>query len=234
MNQRRGTGRRAAELRDEAAGAGVASRPGRPCDGRRREAAEAGPVRRRGRGALGVPVFRRAQQEVPGRVDRRGHLRPGRHLRPDARPLQRPPSSWPRLSCTPPLTTCWGRPTSARTCSQVLLYSLRDSYLVGFLGALFAGIIGLTIGFAAGWRGGLLDEVLQMFTNIVIMMPGPGPAARHRRLPQDPQRLLRGRLHRGHHVAMGGQGGEGADVHPPRARLCRPGPDVGQAGARAS
>ena len=54
--------------------------------------------------------------------------------------------------------------------SQVL-YALRDSYLVGFLGALFAGIVGLTIGFAAGWRGGLLDEILQMFTNIVIMMP---------------------------------------------------------------
>jgi peptide/nickel transport system permease protein len=54
---------------------------------------------------------------------------------------------------------------------SLLLYSLRDSYLVGFLGALFAGLIGLTIGFAAGWRGGWLDEILQMFTNIVIMMP---------------------------------------------------------------
>jgi peptide/nickel transport system permease protein len=54
---------------------------------------------------------------------------------------------------------------------SVLLYSLRDSYLVGFLGALLAGLIGLTVGFAAGWRGGLLDEILQMFTNIVIMMP---------------------------------------------------------------
>jgi peptide/nickel transport system permease protein len=54
---------------------------------------------------------------------------------------------------------------------SILLYSLRDSYLVGFLGALFAGLIGLAVGFAAGWRGGLLDEILQMFTNIVIMMP---------------------------------------------------------------
>ena len=63
-------------------------------------------------------------------------------------------------------TTYFGEDTFS-----VLLYSLRDSYLVGFLGAFFAGIIGLTIGFAAGWRGGLLDEMLQMFTNIVIMMP---------------------------------------------------------------
>jgi len=54
---------------------------------------------------------------------------------------------------------------------SVLLYSLRDSYMVGFLGALFAGLIGLAVGFSAGWRGGFLDEILQMFTNIVIMMP---------------------------------------------------------------
>ncbi|HYA45853.1 MAG TPA: ABC transporter permease, partial [Acidimicrobiales bacterium] len=52
-----------------------------------------------------------------------------------------------------------------------LLSGLRDSYFVGFLGALFAGVVGLTIGFAAGWRGGLLDEVLQMFTNIIITIP---------------------------------------------------------------
>lgn len=54
---------------------------------------------------------------------------------------------------------------------SVLLYSLRDSYLVGFLGAVFAGVVGLTIGFSAGWRGGWLDEVLQFITNIMIMIP---------------------------------------------------------------
>ncbi|HUB70283.1 MAG TPA: ABC transporter permease [Acidimicrobiales bacterium] len=54
--------------------------------------------------------------------------------------------------------------------SQVL-FALRDSYLVGFLGAACAALIGLVIGFTAGWRGGVVDEVLQMFTNIVVMMP---------------------------------------------------------------
>lgn len=54
---------------------------------------------------------------------------------------------------------------------SVLLYSLRDSYLVGFLGALFAGLVGLVIGFTAGWRGGWLDEALQLLTNVVIMIP---------------------------------------------------------------
>jgi peptide/nickel transport system permease protein len=52
-----------------------------------------------------------------------------------------------------------------------LFYGLRDSYLVGFLGALFAAIVGMAIGFAAGYRGGVLDDVLQVFTNIVVMIP---------------------------------------------------------------
>ena len=52
-----------------------------------------------------------------------------------------------------------------------MLYALRDSYLVGFLGALCAAVVGLTIGFTAGWLGGLVDDVLQMFTNIVVMIP---------------------------------------------------------------
>ena len=52
-----------------------------------------------------------------------------------------------------------------------MLYALRDSYLVGFLGALFAGTVGLVVGFTAGWRGGLIDEILQLFTNIIVMIP---------------------------------------------------------------
>ena len=54
--------------------------------------------------------------------------------------------------------------------SQVL-NALRDSYLVGLMGALCAGVVGLFIGFTAGWRGGVLDEILTLFTNIVIMVP---------------------------------------------------------------
>jgi peptide/nickel transport system permease protein len=52
-----------------------------------------------------------------------------------------------------------------------LVTGLRTSYLVGALGALCAAIIGMTLGFIAGWRGGVLDEVLQMITNIIIMIP---------------------------------------------------------------
>ncbi|MGH2843602.1 MAG: ABC transporter permease, partial [Solirubrobacteraceae bacterium] len=48
---------------------------------------------------------------------------------------------------------------------------LRDSYLVGALGALSAAVIGVALGLTAGYRGGWLDELLQMFTNIIIMIP---------------------------------------------------------------
>jgi peptide/nickel transport system permease protein len=52
-----------------------------------------------------------------------------------------------------------------------LVNGLRTSYLVGALGALCASAVGMALGFTAGWRGGLLDEVLQMITNIIITMP---------------------------------------------------------------
>ncbi len=48
---------------------------------------------------------------------------------------------------------------------------LRVSYLVGALGALCAALVGMALGFTAGWRGGALDDVLQMMTNIVVMIP---------------------------------------------------------------
>ncbi len=48
---------------------------------------------------------------------------------------------------------------------------LRESYLVGALGAGCAALIGMALGFIAGWRGGWLDEVVQMITNIIVMIP---------------------------------------------------------------
>ena len=52
-----------------------------------------------------------------------------------------------------------------------LVNGLRESYLVGALGALCAALVGMALGFTAGYRGGLLDEVLQMITNIMVMIP---------------------------------------------------------------
>ncbi len=52
-----------------------------------------------------------------------------------------------------------------------LVYGLRASYLVGALGALCASLVGMALGFVAGYRGGALDEGLQMVTNIMVMIP---------------------------------------------------------------
>jgi peptide/nickel transport system permease protein len=52
-----------------------------------------------------------------------------------------------------------------------LANGIRESYLVGLLGAVSAAVVGMVLGFTAGWRGGLLDEILQMITNVVVMIP---------------------------------------------------------------
>jgi len=52
-----------------------------------------------------------------------------------------------------------------------LVIGLRTSYLVGALGALCASAVGMALGFIAGYRGGWLDEALQMVTNIMVMIP---------------------------------------------------------------
>jgi peptide/nickel transport system permease protein len=89
----------------------------------------------------------------------------------------------PMLAKNPPLQTTnlpLQRPNSKLWLGTDLtgydLYSqltngLRESYLVAALGALCAAVVGMAVGFTAGWRGGWLDEVLQMITNIIVMIP---------------------------------------------------------------
>ena len=52
-----------------------------------------------------------------------------------------------------------------------LTNGLRESYLIGALGAAFATLVGLVVGFLAGWRGGWVDEILQLITNVLVMIP---------------------------------------------------------------
>jgi peptide/nickel transport system permease protein len=48
---------------------------------------------------------------------------------------------------------------------------LGATFLVGIIGGGLATIIGMLVGFVAGYRGGLVDEVLNMLTNIIIVIP---------------------------------------------------------------
>jgi peptide/nickel transport system permease protein len=48
---------------------------------------------------------------------------------------------------------------------------LRATFFVGFLGGGLAAFVGMAIGFAAGYRGGWIDEILNMVTNIFLVIP---------------------------------------------------------------
>ncbi len=48
---------------------------------------------------------------------------------------------------------------------------LRLAFIVGALGGGIAAIIGMVIGFTAGYRAGLVDESLNMLTNVVLVIP---------------------------------------------------------------
>lgn len=48
---------------------------------------------------------------------------------------------------------------------------LRATFIVGALGGGLATLIGMLVGFVAGYRGGMIDESLNVLTNIVLVIP---------------------------------------------------------------
>ncbi len=49
--------------------------------------------------------------------------------------------------------------------------SVGPTLLVGLLGGGIAALIGMTVGFVAGYRGGIVDELLNLVTNVVLVIP---------------------------------------------------------------
>lgn len=47
----------------------------------------------------------------------------------------------------------------------------RNSLIVGFLAGGIGTLIGLLIGFVSGYKGGIIDEILMMITNIFLVIP---------------------------------------------------------------
>jgi len=83
-----------------------------------------------------------------------------------------PPREITAFTSRPPSGRYWlGTDFLGEDVFSQLANGLRESYLVGALGAGCAAAVGMALGFIAGWRGGLLDEVLQLLTNIIVMMP---------------------------------------------------------------
>ncbi len=54
---------------------------------------------------------------------------------------------------------------------SLLISGLRSSLYVGFLAGIIATILGVFIGLFGGFRGGWIDEVLNMLTNLFIVIP---------------------------------------------------------------
>jgi peptide/nickel transport system permease protein len=51
------------------------------------------------------------------------------------------------------------------------VHGLRASFVVGALAATIASVIGMVVGFVSGYRGGVVDEILSMLTNVVLVIP---------------------------------------------------------------
>jgi len=63
-------------------------------------------------------------------------------------------------------TTFFGQDVFAQ-----FIAGLRATFLVGALGGGLATVLGMLIGFVAGYRGGAVDESLNVLTNIVLVIP---------------------------------------------------------------
>ncbi len=63
-------------------------------------------------------------------------------------------------------TTFFGQDVFAQ-----FVIGLRATFLVGALGGGLATLIGMLVGFVAGYRGGMIDESLNVLTNIVLVIP---------------------------------------------------------------
>ncbi len=76
------------------------------------------------------------------------------------------------MGAEPPSSKYWfGTTFFGQDVLAQFVLGLRATFLVGALGGGLGTLIGMLIGFMAGYRGGLVDELLNMFTNIVLVIP---------------------------------------------------------------
>jgi len=72
----------------------------------------------------------------------------------------------------PPSSVNWlGTTAPGQDVFSQFVYGLRASFVVGAIGATVAAIIAMTVGFISGYRGGIVDEILSICTNIVLVIP---------------------------------------------------------------
>ncbi|HSK95207.1 MAG TPA: ABC transporter permease [Euzebyales bacterium] len=72
----------------------------------------------------------------------------------------------------PPGSEFWlGTTTFGQDVYTQFVLGLGSTFVVGLLGGGLATLIGMVVGFTAGYRGGRIDEVLSMATNVVLTIP---------------------------------------------------------------
>lgn len=89
-------------------------------------------------------------------------------------PIARPgdPNAYVGPLADPPSAAYWFGTTSfGQDVFAQFAAGLSATFFVGLLGGGLASIIGMTVGFVAGYRGGVVDEVLNVLTNVVLVIP---------------------------------------------------------------
>ncbi len=72
----------------------------------------------------------------------------------------------------PPSSEFWfGTTTFGQDVFTQFVVGLRATFVVGAVGGGLATLIGMLVGFIAGYRGGMVDEGLNVLTNIVLVIP---------------------------------------------------------------
>jgi peptide/nickel transport system permease protein len=69
-------------------------------------------------------------------------------------------------------TNWFGTTGNGQDIFSQMLYGARISLLVGIIAGAVATLVAVTIGLIAGYRPGVIDEVLSFFTNLALVIPG--------------------------------------------------------------
>jgi peptide/nickel transport system permease protein len=82
------------------------------------------------------------------------------------------PNDYVGPAAQPPSSEYWfGTTTFGQDVYTQFVYGLAATFLVGIVGGGIGTLIGVLVGFVAGYRGGFVDELLNMLTNIVLVLP---------------------------------------------------------------
>ncbi len=89
-------------------------------------------------------------------------------------PLLRPgdPNAFTGPVAAAPSADYWfGTTTFGQDVFAQFVSGLGATFMIGLAGGGLAAVIGVVVGFVAGYRGGLVDEILSGFTNVVLVIP---------------------------------------------------------------